>query len=191
MMIYLKLFLSFFQVGLFSVGGGYAAIALIREQVVEINNWLSMSDFSNLTAIAEMTPGPIAINAATFVGIKIAGLGGAFIATLGCVTPSILISSLLAFIYYKYKSGDLLKSILASIRPVTIGIILSAGISLLQNALWKNKDIGFSSLDFISLFIFVFSFILLRKAKLSPILIILLSGVIYLAASLILPLLIK
>ena len=190
-MIYLKLFLSFLQVGLLSVGGGYAAIAFIREQTVEINNWLTMADFSNLTAIAEMTPGPIAINAATFVGIKIAGFGGAFSATLGCITPSILISSLLAFVYYKFKSGDLLKSILASIRPVTIGIILSAGISLLCNALWENKNIGFSSLDFISLFIFVISFIVLRKTKLSPVLIIFLSGIIYLSVSLILPLVIK
>ena len=190
-MIYLRLFLSFLQVGLFSVGGGYAAVALIREQVVEINSWLSMADFSNLTAIAEMTPGPIAINAATFVGIKIAGFGGALVATLGCITPSILISSLLAFIYYKFKGADILKSILGSIRPVTIGIILSAGISLLQYALWQNNDISFSSFDLINLFLFIISFIALRKTKLSPILIILLSGIIYLAVSLIMPLIIK
>lgn len=190
-MIYLQLFLSFLQVGLFSVGGGYAAIALIREQVVDINMWLSMADFSNLTVIAEMTPGPIAINAATFTGIKIAGFGGALAATLGCITPSIAISSLLAFIYYKFKGADIVKAILGSIRPVTIGIILSAGISLLQYALWQNKDIGFSSLDFINLVLFIICFILLRKTKLSPILIILLSGLLYLIISLILPLIIK
>lgn len=190
-MIYLELFLSFLQVGLFSIGGGYAAVALIREQVVDINMWLSMSDFSNLTAIAEMTPGPIAINAATFVGIKIAGFGGALVATLGCITPSILISSLLAFIYYKFKGADMLKSILGSIRPVTIGIILSAGISLLQYALWQNEKIGFSSLDFINLFLFVLCFILLRKTKLSPIIIIFLSGTAYLLLSLLMPFLIK
>jgi len=190
-MIYLQLFLSFLQVGLFSVGGGYAAITLIREQVVEINMWLSMAEFSDLTTIAEMTPGPIAVNAATFVGIKIAGFPGALIATMGCITPSIVISSLLAFIYYKYKGAKTLESVLKSIRPATIGLILSAGISLLQYALWQNGEIGFSSLDLISLFLCVISFILLRKTKLSPILIILLSGVIYLLVSLVMPLIIK
>ncbi len=188
-MIYFRLFLSFLQVGLFSVGGGYAAIALIREQVTDINMWLSMEEFSNLTVIAEMTPGPIAINAATFTGIKIAGIGGALAATLGCITPAVLISSLLAFLYYRFKGAAILKSILGSIRPVTVGIILSAGISLLQYALWQNKEIGFSSLDFISLFLFILCFILLRKTKLSPVIIIFLSGIAYLIISLVMPLL--
>lgn len=190
-MIYLQLFLSFLQVGLFSVGGGYAAIALIRDQVVDTNMWLSMAEFSDLTTIAEMTPGPIAINAATFVGIKIAGFPGALIATAGCITPSILISSLLAFIYYKFKGADTLKTVLGSIRPATVGLILSAGISLLQYAIFVNGDIGLSSLDFLSLFVFALAFILLRKTKLSPIPVMLMSGGIYLAASLLLPLIIK
>lgn len=187
-MIYLKLFLSFLQVGLFSVGGGYAAIALIREQVVELNMWLSMAEFSDLTTIAEMTPGPIAINAATFVGIKIAGFPGALVATLGSITPSIMISSLLAFIYYKYKGAKTLESVLKSIRPVTIGIILSAGISLLEYAVFKGNEISLSSLDIINLVIFICAFLLLRKTKLSPIPVMLLSGAVYLAASLLIPL---
>ncbi len=190
-MIYFRLFLAFLQVGLFSVGGGYAAIALIREQVVDINSWLSMAEFSDLTSIAEMTPGPIAVNAATFVGIRIAGFPGALIATAGCIAPSVIISSLLAFIYYKYKGAKTLQSILKSIRPATIGLILSAGISLLQYAIFKNGVTTFSSLDLISVFIFILAFILLRKTKLSPIPIMLLSGVIYLTASLILPLVLK
>lgn len=80
-MIYLKLFLSFLQIGLFSFGGGYASLPLIREQVVEQNTWLSMSEFTDLITISQMTPGPIAVNSATFVGIKIAGIGGAVCAT--------------------------------------------------------------------------------------------------------------
>lgn len=186
-MTLLKLFISFVQVGLFSVGGGYAAIALIREQVVEINSWLTMSQFSDLTAIAEMTPGPVAINAATFTGIRIAGFPGAFAATLGCITPSIIISTILAFVYYKYKGAKTLQSVLGSIRPVTIGIIFSAGLSILQYAIFTDGAVSFSSVDYVSAFVFVLSFILLRKTKLSPVPVMLISGVIYLLISLILP----
>ena len=100
-MIYLNLFLSFLQVGLFSIGGGYAAIPLIQSQVVTANGWLSLSEFTDLVTIAEMTPGPIAINSATFVGIRIAGIPGALIATLGCILPSCIIVSVLAYIYFK------------------------------------------------------------------------------------------
>jgi len=87
-MIYLELFWSFFQVGLFSIGGGYAAMPLIQNQVVDIHPWLTMTGFADIMAISEMTPGPIAVNAATFVGIQVAGLPGALIATIGCIFPS-------------------------------------------------------------------------------------------------------
>ena len=82
-MIYLQLFLSFLQIGLFSFGGGYAAMPLIQDQVVALNHWLSMKEFTDLVTISQMTPGPIAINSATFVGIKIAGIPGAIAATMG------------------------------------------------------------------------------------------------------------
>ena len=109
-MIYLQLFLSFLQVGMFSIGGGYAAIPLIRDQIVTSHAWLTMNEFTDLITIAEMTPGPIAVNSATFVGIRIAGPLGAVIATLGCITPSLLIVSLLAYIYYRYKNVSALQS---------------------------------------------------------------------------------
>ena len=84
-MVYIKLFLSFFQVGLFSFGGGFAALPLIQDQVVDVNKWLTLAEFTDLITISQMTPGPIAINAATFVGIRIAGVLGAIISTLGCI----------------------------------------------------------------------------------------------------------
>ena len=90
-MILLKLFFSFIQIGLFSIGGGYAAMPLIQAQVVEANGWLTMNEFIDLITIAEMTPGPIAVNSATFVGIRIAGLPGAVVATFGCILPSLFI----------------------------------------------------------------------------------------------------
>ena len=97
-MIYLELFWSFFQVGLFSIGGGYAAMPLIQDQVVDIHPWLTMTGFADIMAIAEMTPGPIALNAATFVGIQVAGLPGALIATIGCIFPSCVIVMTLAYV---------------------------------------------------------------------------------------------
>ena len=86
-MIYIQLFLSFVQIGLFSVGGGYAAIPLIQSQVVETHGWLTMNEFTNLITIAEMTPGPIGVNSATFTGLQIAGIPGAIAATFGSIFP--------------------------------------------------------------------------------------------------------
>ena len=97
-MILLQLFLSFLQIGLFSIGGGYAAIPLIQSQTVDVHQWLTSEQFMDLATIAEMTPGPIAINGATFVGLKVAGFPGAVIATLGCILPSIIIVSLLSYV---------------------------------------------------------------------------------------------
>ena len=101
MMLLWKLLISFIQIGAFSFGGGYAALPLIQHQVVELHNWLSFNEFSDLITISQMTPGPIAINSATFVGLKIDGLLGAIVATLGCIIPSCIIVSLIAYVYLK------------------------------------------------------------------------------------------
>ena len=104
-MIYLQLFLSFLQVGMFSIGGGYAAMPLIQSEVVQRYGWLSMNEFTDLITIAEMTPGPITVNSATFVGVRIAGIPGAIVATLGCIFPSLIIVSILSFLYYRYRTS--------------------------------------------------------------------------------------
>lgn len=180
MTIYLKIFLSFLQIGLFSIGGGYAAIPLIQNQVVEINHWLSLSEFTNLITISEMTPGPIAVNSATFVGLRIAGLSGAVIATLGCIFPSCVIVSTLAYFYYKYRNLTAVQSVLASLRPAVIAMIASAGFSILVLALWGEQGFSLNSTDinFISIFIFFIGMITLRKFKPNPIYIIGGSGLI-------------
>ncbi|MFR1171383.1 MAG: chromate transporter, partial [Coprobacillus cateniformis] len=100
-MIYLQLFLSFLQIGAFSFGGGYAAMPLIQNQVVDLHHWLSLSEFTDLVTISQMTPGPIAVNSATFVGIKIAGIPGAIVATLGCILPACIIVTIIAWLYLK------------------------------------------------------------------------------------------
>ena len=98
-MIYLELFWSFFQIGLFSIGGGYAAMPLIQEQVVQVHPWLTMTQFADIMTVAEMTPGPIAVNSATFVGIQVAGFPGALAATFGCIFPSCVMLMTLAWAY--------------------------------------------------------------------------------------------
>jgi chromate transporter len=129
-MIYLELFCSFIQIGLFSIGGGYAAMPLIQRQVVDIHPWLTMTQFADMMAIAEMTPGPIAINSATFVGIRVAGIPGAIIATVGCVFPSCVIVMTLAYIYYRFRGLKIVHGVLNGLRPAVIALIASAGISL-------------------------------------------------------------
>ena len=132
-MIYLQLFLSFIKVGMFSIGGGYAAMPLIQSEVVNGHGWLTMNEFTDLITIAEMTPGPIAVNSATFVGIRIGGIPGALVATGGCILPSCVIVSALALLYNKYKNVSTLQSVLSSLRPAVVALIAAAGLSLLLN----------------------------------------------------------
>lgn len=168
-MIYLQLFLSFIQVGLFSIGGGYAAMPLIQNQVVELHPWLSMSEFTDLITIAEMTPGPIAINAATFVGIRIAGLFGAVIATFGCILPSLIIASVLAYVYYHYKGVSVLQSILGSLRPAVVALIASAGLSVLGQVALQGQTAAAENINWPGLLLFTAALFILRKFKWNPI----------------------
>ena len=170
-MVYLQLLWSFFQIGLFSIGGGYAAMPLIQHQVVDLHPWLTMTQFADIMAIAEMTPGPIAINSATFVGIQVAGIPGALIATFGCVLPSCAIVMLLGYIYYRYKGLSMVQGVLAGLRPAVIAMIASAGLSLLILALYGSREIAGSiwSINPISLLIFGLGVFLLRHFKASPI----------------------
>lgn len=179
-MIFLKLFWSFFQIGMFSIGGGMAAMPLIQNQVVDLHNWLTMTEFTDLITIAEMTPGPIAINSATFVGIRIAGLPGAIIATIGCVFPSCVIVSFLAWVYYKYKDLTVIQGVLSGLRPAVVALIASAGLSIFILAIWGENgfSINSESIDYISLLLFGIAVFILRKWKPNPIFIILGSGVI-------------
>lgn len=179
MSLLLTLFWSFLQVGAFSVGGGYAAMPLIETQVCHLHDWLSANEFAHLVTIAEMTPGPIAINAATFVGTRIAGLPGAVIATLGCILPSCLILSALSFLYRKYRSLTLMQSALAALRPVVVSLIAGAGLSLLQSALWTGVP-TFCSVDWLQALLFLSAFLLLRWRRPSPILTMFGCGLLYL-----------
>ena len=178
-MIYLELFWSFFQIGLFSIGGGYAAMPLIQNQVVDIHSWLTMTQFADIMTIAEMTPGPIDINSATFVGIQVAGLPGALIATIGCVFPSCVIVVTLAYIYYRFRSLNMVQGVLSGLRPAVIAMIASAGISLLIMAFYGQRTLpkDLASLDVIAVIIFAIGFFVLRKGKPNPLWVMAGSGV--------------
>ena len=175
-MILLQLFFAFAKIGLFAIGGGYAAMPLIREQVVTLNGWLTMNEFADLVTIAEMTPGPIAINAATFVGMRVAGLAGVLVATAGNILPSIVIVTLLSVIYCKYKEMSLLKSVLASLRPAVVALIASAGLSILMQVAFSGGAPSLEHIDFVGLGLFAAAFIAIRKFKCHPILAMALCG---------------
>ena len=179
-MIYLELLWSFFQIGLFSIGGGYAAMPLIQNQVVDIHPWLTMTQFADIMTIAEMTPGPIAINSATFVGIQVAGLPGAIVATAGCVFPSCVIVMSLAYIYYRFRGLNMVQGILAGLRPAVIAMIASAALSLLVLAVFDSSLAQLQITDFraVEAVLFVVSLVLLRKFKVHPIAVIFGSGLV-------------
>ena len=170
-MIIWRLFFAFAQIGLFSIGGGYAAMPLIRQQAVTANGWLTMAEFGDLVTIAEMTPGPIALNAATFVGTRVGGVFGALAATLGCITPSLIIVSALAYIYFKYRKLSTLQNILASLRPAVVALIASAGIGILRTVVFGSGSIAIENADFIGAGLFAAAFFVLRVKKLNPILV--------------------
>lgn len=177
-MIYLSLLFSFIQVGMFSIGGGYVAIPLIQNQAVNIHNWLTMDEFSNLVTIAEMTPGPIALNAATFVGIRMAGLSGAIVATFGCILPSLIIVSLLSYVYRKYRDMKILTYVLSFLRAAVIALIASAGLNILKLVCFADGNIIDAALQMKNVLIFAAAFLLLMTKKVNPILVMCLSGLI-------------
>lgn len=178
-MIYLELLWSFFQIGLFSIGGGYAAMPLIQHQVVDVHPWLTMTQFADIMAIAEMTPGPIAINSATFVGIQVAGLPGALVSTVGCILPSCVIVTTLAYIYYRYRGLTMVQGILAGLRPAVVAMIASAGISLAALCFFGQRTVpaDWGSINGISVLIFGAGLFILRKWKVTPIYVMVGAGV--------------
>lgn len=186
-MIYLQLFLSFLQIGMFSFGGGYAAMPLIQGQVVTLHGWLTMSEFTDLITISQMTPGPIAVNSATFVGMKIAGIPGAVVATAGCILPSCIIVTILARLYLKYRNLDLLQGVLKSLRPAVVAMIASAGILILKDAFWGNgESMSFAGTEWSMVMIFGICVLLLQKKKMNPIWVMVLAGVIKVGISMML-----
>lgn len=176
-MLLFELFFSFVKIGLFSFGGGYAAIPLINQEIVVNHQWLSLSAFSDVLTISQMTPGPVGINSATFIGIQLEGLTGAIVATTGFVLPSIIIVSILGHFYLKYNNLPVIQKILEGLRPVVVAVILSAGVTLLLEALFGTKELILNNLNYLQVGLFICAMIMSIKFKLSPIKIMLIVGI--------------
>ena len=182
-MMLLKLFWTFFTIGLFTFGGGYAMIPLIQSRVAE-NGWLTTSELINFVAVSESTPGPLAINMATFVGMRMSGIAGAVCCTLGVVLPSFVVILIVARCFEKFRSSGIVKGCMSGLKPAVIGMIAAALISLSRPVFFLN---GFSAAAFagaeiyISLVIFALVAVLAFKRK-HPILLICLSAVLGIAA---------
>ncbi|MBU3155426.1 chromate transporter [Clostridium estertheticum] len=162
-----KIFLSFLKIGAFSFGGGYAMLPLIEKEIVKSNNWISYKEFVDIIGISQMTPGPISINSATFVGFKVAGISGSIAATLGVISFSFVLVSIANHYIVKFKNSYIMKAALAGMRPAMIGLIISVFLSLGRES---YKDIKSVIIGFIILG-------LLLTDKFNPIITIMISGI--------------
>ena len=167
-MIYWQLFWTYCKIGLFGFGGGYAMLSLIQNEVVEKHAWLSAGEFTDIVAISQMTPGPIGINSATYIGFVVTGnVGGSIIATVAVCFPSFILVLLIAKAYQKFSSNRWVNYAFLGLRPVTVGLIASAALLLM------NKE---NFTDYKSILIFAIAFILTKFLKVHPILMIVLAG---------------
>lgn len=184
-MIYLYLFYTFFKIGLVGFGGGYAMLSLIQGEVVNRFHWLTVQQFTDIVAISQMTPGPIGINSATYVGYTAVveagyshtmGILGSAVATLGVVLPSFLLMFLLVRLLLKYKNVPIVESIFAVLRPAVLGLLAAAALLLMTKenfGSWEDSPWQFG----ISLFLFASAFIGTQWFKINPIRMILLCAV--------------
>jgi len=174
----ITLFLTFFKIGVFSYGGGYVMLPMIYQELGRFG--LTMQEFSDVVAVSQMTPGPIAVNAATYIGYKTAGFAGAVFATLGVSLPSFILIMIIASVIVKFKSSSVIDFAFKGIRPATVGMIASAVVffantsiidmSLIEQGFWKIFNIG-------SIMIFALTIAASKLAKLDPIFLTLIGGI--------------
>lgn len=166
-MIYFELFWTFIKIGVFNFGGGYAMISFIQKEIVEKHLWLSATEFTNIIAIAESTPGPLAINSATYAGYNVAGVSGAIVANLGLFAPALLIIIVLSGFLIKHQKSFKLQGVLAGLKPVTSGLILASALMLVENIVPEIS----------SLILGIIAFALVMWTNLHPVVIILGLGI--------------
>ena len=172
-MIFLQLFYTFFKIGLFGFGGGYAMLSMIQGEVVTRYEWLTAQEFTDIVAISQMTPGPIGINAATYVGYTATGsVFGSIIATFAVVFPSFILMLTISKFFLKYQKHPVVEAVFSGLRPAVVGLLASAALVLMT-----NENFGSPTKDtyqfIVSVAIFLIAFIGTRKFKINPILMIL------------------
>ncbi len=175
-MIYLELLLTFFRIGMLGFGGGYVIIPLLSSEIAR-NHWLTGQEFADIVAVSQMTPGPIGINAATFIGIRTAGILGGLSATIGMILPSLILVVITAHMMQKFKESTLVQSILKGIRPAVIGliayaVIFFASMSVVTGSLFERN----LSLELRGLVIFAVILVLTKVKRIHPILAIIISA---------------
>ena len=168
-MLLLEIVLAFMKIGALSFGGAYASIPIVERQVVEISKWMTYAEFADLITLDELTPGPIMINSATFVGMKIAGIPGAIAATLGCITVPCVISFILIMIYRRYRKINVISDVLFTLKSMTAAMVMSTALSIIINALFPEKLLAVSNLDYLMLVMMITSLFIIRKYKPNPI----------------------
>jgi len=183
-MLFIELFLTFFQIGLFGFGGGYAMLSMIQGEIVTSHHWITSGEFTDIVAISQMTPGPIGINSATYVGYTAvinAGYGhfegiiGSTIATLALVLPSFILMIAISKFFLKYQKHPMVEAVFKGLRPAVVGLLAAAALVLMTSENFGNWQTD--SYQFIvSIIIFLVAFIGTRKYKISPILMIALCG---------------
>lgn len=176
-MIYLQLFYTFFKIGLFGFGGGYAMLSMIQGEVVTHYGWVSSQEFTDIVAISQMTPGPIGINAATYVGFTSTGsIWGSIIATFAVVLPSFILMLTISKFFLKYQKHPVIESIFSGLRPAVVGLLASAALVLMNKENFNTpKEDTYSFI--LSIIIFIIAFVGTRKYKANPILMIIACGI--------------
>lgn len=163
-----KLFMAFFKIGFFTIGGGYAMLPLIQKEVVQVNGWLTEEEFLDAIAISQSSPGAVAVNISIFIGYRLGGVVGSIVSTLGTILPSIIIILIVAIYLYEYKDIAIVQKVFLGIRPAVVSLIASSVVLL-------GKSLGFS-VD--KVILAVASFVLIVFFDVSPIYIILFGGII-------------
>ena len=176
-MLYLQLFYTFFKIGLFGFGGGYAMLSMIQGEVVTRHDWLTSQEFTDIVAISQMTPGPIGINSATYVGFTATGsVWGSIIATLAVVLPSFILMLAISKFFLKYQKHPVVEAVFSGLRPAVVGLLASAALVLMNAENFSSpKEDMYSFI--ISCLIFLVAFIGTRKYKINPILMIVACGI--------------
>ena len=171
-MIYLQLFLSYLKIGFFGFGGGYAMLSLIQNEIVEQRGWITASQFADIVAISQITPGPIAINSATYIGYTVAGIGGSIVATFAVCLPSLTLMLVLTRFFLRHRDNRYIQSIVKSVTPIVVGMIASAALLMMAPRTGENEN-----------FVDVWSWLLFGVVlygsyrKVNPILMIILSAI--------------
>ena len=168
----LALFVSYLKIGFFGFGGGYAMLSLIHSEVVVRNGWITNGEFTDIVAISQMTPGPIAINSATYIGYEVAGIFGSVVATVAVCLPAMTLMMLITHFFLRLEHNRYVRGVVMGMRPVVVGMIASAALLLIL----PHDTEGQSFIDVWSWAIFAIA-LLLSARKLNPILLIVASGV--------------